>query len=119
MIYYIHAKSSDEIFELGAIYGLLHAWNLSKLTADSEYWRKGDITREQELELLEMPMEERIKFDSIKVSNLDVATTLELVPVVCIVLIFPALFIGSPYWSYALNVYSILVAPVESFTLVL
>jgi hypothetical protein len=77
MIYYIHAKSSDEIFELGAIYGLLHAWNLSKLTADSEYWRKGDITREQELELLEMPMEERIKFDSIKVSNLDVATTLD------------------------------------------
>lgn len=74
MIYYIHAKNSDEIFELGAIYGLLHAWNLSKLTADSEYWRKGDITREQELELLEMPMEERIKFDSIKVSNLDVAT---------------------------------------------
>ena len=36
MIYYIHAKNSDEIFELGAIYGLLHAWNLSKLTADSE-----------------------------------------------------------------------------------
>lgn len=77
MIYYIRTKNVDEVFELGAIYGLLHAWNLSKITTDSEYWRKGDITREQELGLLEMPMEERIKFDNVKISNLDVATTLD------------------------------------------
>lgn len=75
MVYYIHAKNSDEIFELGAIYGLVHAWNLSKMTTDSKYWRKGDITREQELELLELPMKERIRFDSIKISNLDITTS--------------------------------------------
>lgn len=76
MTFYIRAEESNEVFELGAIYGLLHAWNLSKLTADSKYWRKGDITRERELELLELPMKERIRFDNIKISNLDITTSL-------------------------------------------
>lgn len=71
MTCYITANDTYAVFELGTLYGLFHAWNLSKCTQDSKLWKMYDYEREQTLKVMEIPMKSRIQFDSLMFSNLD------------------------------------------------
>lgn len=71
MTCYITANDAYSVFELGKLYGLFYAWNLSKCTQDSKLWKMYDYEREQTLKIMEIPMKSRIEFDSLMLSNLD------------------------------------------------
>ena len=71
MTCYITANDTYSVFELGKLYGLFHAWNLSKWTQDSKFWKMHDYEREQTLNIMEISMTSRVEFDSLMLSNLD------------------------------------------------